>query len=438
MAGKNILLLSYRDHRGDGVAAFNIGKYLHDSKYNVKMVVSEKTKTDTFIVTPSPSNKSKSLTNTLYKKLIKKISKKFLRTYQYQYKDFDDKYDFFLDQEVNEHFSAESILNAITFTPDLILVASIHDLINTTELAKIRLQTLAPVYFLMMDMFPLTGGCHHAWDCEGYKSGCKNCPAILNDQIKDRAGKNFEIKSKNIRQTGMNVIALSGRTLEQAKQSLIFKDQKIFYNINGFVDQGIFNDYSRDYAKHLFKLSKNDKVIFTGAEHVSNERKGFKYFIEAIKILHGLLSDEERSGVVVMIAAKPEQNEELLRQIPFRTKLLEFIQDDRLLSVAYQAADVFVCSSIEDPGPITVSQALACGTPVAGFYMGSISNLVKNNVNGYKAPLRNSEELAFGIAKLLKLNEEEFKLYSNNAIEEVSKFSSKNNFLKTVEEILNN
>ena len=439
MVAKNILLLSYRDYRGDGVAAYNLAKYLHDSHYNVSMVVSEKTKTDRFIVTTYLQEfKNTSLPLRMYKRAARQLNKKFFENKTYKFSDFDNKYDFFVDQEITSHLSAEAILNSISFTPDLVLVASMHDLVNTTELAKINELTKAPIYLIMMDMFPLTGGCHHAWDCKGFEFGCSSCPAILNDAFKDRAAKNFKLKIENVRKANMQVIAGSGRALGQAKNSLLFKDQKVIHNINGFVDQAIFNTHSRQYAKHLFGLNADDKVIFTGAEHVSNERKGFKYFLEAIRNLYDIVTDAERLSLIVMIAAKAEQNQELLTQIPFRIKFIEFIQDDRLLSVAYQAAEVFVCSSIEDPGPITVSQAMACGTPVAGFYMGAISNLVINNENGFKAPLRDSVQLAAGILHLLRLSNEEFASYSKNAVEQVAKHSSKTHFLHTIDEILNN
>ncbi len=438
MEGKNILLLSYRDYRGDGVAAYNLAKYLHDSQYNVRMVVAEKTKTDRFIVIPTHQEfNNKSLPYRIYKKLLKKISKKLFDSQPLQYADFDVKYDFLVDQEINSHFSAEDILRSASFTPHIVLVAAMDHLVNTTELARIYEISKAPIFLIMMDMFPLTGGCHHAWDCKGFEMNCSNCPAILLENHNDRAAKNFALKMDNVKRANMQVIAGSGRALEQARNSFLFKDQKVIHNINGFVDQAIFNTHSRQYAKHLFNLNHAHKVIFTGAEHVSNERKGFKYFLEAIKHLYNMLSEAERSSTTVMIAAKAEQNQELLSQIPFKTKFIEFIQDDRLLSVAYQAADVFVCSSIEDPGPITVSQAMACGTPVAGFYMGAISNLVINNKNGFKAPLRNSEQLALGISQLLKLSTQEFESYSKNAVEQVSKHSSKTHFLQTIEEILN-
>lgn len=38
-----------------------------------------------------------------------------------------------------------------------------------------------PVFWYMHDMFPITGGCHHALGCEGFMSDCRDCPLIKND-----------------------------------------------------------------------------------------------------------------------------------------------------------------------------------------------------------------------------------------------------------------
>ena len=95
-----------------------------------------------------------------------------------------------------------------------------------------------------------------------------------------------------------------------------------------------------------------------------------------------------------------------------------------MLSLLYQASDVFVNSSIEDAGPMMVSEALACGTPVVGFDMGVVDNMVINDYNGYKAILKDSVDLANGIYTVLKLNTVEYNAYSRNAVRQVEEFSS--------------
>jgi glycosyltransferase involved in cell wall biosynthesis len=78
-----------------------------------------------------------------------------------------------------------------------------------------------------------------------------------------------------------------------------------------------------------------------------------------------------------------------------------------------------------------VSEALACGTPVVGFDMGLVSNMVINGFNGYRAILKDSNDLAKGIQTILELSKEEYNLYSHNGVSKVEAESSFN-FAKSV------
>ena len=71
-----------------------------------------------------------------------------------------------------------------------------------------------------------------------------------------------------------------------------------------------------------------------------------------------------------------------------------------------------------------VSEALACGTPVVGFDMGVVCNMVINNYNGYKAILKDSNDLANGIFTIFNLDIEQHKSFSINAVAQVKEFSS--------------
>ena len=105
-------------------------------------------------------------------------------------------------------------------------------------------------------------------------------------------------------------------------------------------------------------------------------------------------------------------------------KHINYIKDYRLLALLYQATDVFVNSSIEDSGPMMVSEALACGTPVVGFDMGVVNNMVITGYNGYKAKLKDSGDLSQGIKEILELSKDEYKQYSLNALKQVEEYSS--------------
>jgi len=78
---------------------------------------------------------------------------------------------------------------------------------------------------------------------------------------------------------------------------------------------------------------------------------------------------------------------------------------------------VFLCPSIEDSGPLMINESIMCGTPVVSFDMGVAPDLVHTGKTGYRATLKDSEDLARGIYKLLNLSDTEYAQMSGNCRE---------------------
>jgi glycosyltransferase involved in cell wall biosynthesis len=186
---------------------------------------------------------------------------------------------------------------------------------------------------------------------------------------------------------------------------MIYKSQAEFYNINSLIDTRIMNPKNRKIAKSVFDLDADKFYILMGCQNSNDPRKGFDYLIKALVILFDQLSVIDRKKIRVLIVSKKNID---TSNIPFQTTFLNFITDYRLLSLLYQSSDVFVNSSVEDSGPMMVSEALACGTPVVGFDMGVVNNMVVNNYNGYKAILGDSEDLAKGIKTIFELTPSDY------------------------------
>jgi glycosyltransferase involved in cell wall biosynthesis len=423
---RKILLLSTGDINGAYEAIYRIANFMKEDGHEVAMAVQKKTKTDSFIYEIA---NQKSLIKRLYDKIIVKIFSQ-IRTQT------DAKY-VFLDEDENKRYvDVKDILNSIPFVPEFVISGMTDGFLVTNHLATIKSITGARVYTVTVDMSPFTGGCHFAWDCRGYEKDCKECPAIINKKYKDWPHKNFLIKKKNIENAEIQIIAGSGWTLKQAKQSSLFKDQKNIENINSCIDQKLFNANNKDIAKRIFNIDEKFKLIFCGSQNLIDPRKGFIYFKEALGILYKMLDESVRDKVCILIVGRDYQNV-FQNEILFKTHAIDYIKDYRLLSLAYQASDIFVCSSIEDSGPMMVSEALACGTPVVGFEMGVVSNMVIEDYNGYKAVLKDSADLANGLFKILSLSQEEFLMYSGNAVKQVEMFSSQDSLIKTLNQILN-
>ena len=77
------------------------------------------------------------------------------------------------------------------------------------------------------------------------------------------------------------------------------------------------------------------------------------------------------------------------------------IKDDRVLSLAYSAADVYAIASLQESFGQTVTESMACGTPVAAFATGGIVDMVRPGITGALAPTKDVPALRHAITTLL-------------------------------------
>jgi glycosyltransferase involved in cell wall biosynthesis len=80
---------------------------------------------------------------------------------------------------------------------------------------------------------------------------------------------------------------------------------------------------------------------------------------------------------------------------------LGFIQNRRVLSLVYSAADVVVVPSEADNFPNVALEAQACGTPVVGFRVGGLAEVVADGSTGLLVPPRDVEALRAAIRHVL-------------------------------------
>lgn len=425
-----ILLISSGDTNGAYEYLYRIGKQFIKIGYEVKLLVKSKSKTDDFIV-PYSIKANKEL---IFNKIIFKLRSTLSSIFNQNNYPFNKDYYFLSIDERSKNISAKHVIDLIGYTPDFIYSGMTDGFINSTDLLNLQQYTNAQIYNIAVDMNHFTGGCHYAWSCDGYINGCSvSCPAINNKKYKGLAKRNFDLKLQNVNEGNFKILAGSGWTLKQAQQSKIYKKQTLIHNINSFIDLNDFNINFRDFARRFFNLDDNKFYILMGCQNSKDKRKGFDYLLDALRILSKNLNYAEFIRVEVLIVSREFTNS--FEEIPFFKRQIDYINDYRLLSLLYQSASVFVNSSIEDSGPLMVSEAMACGTPVVGFDMGVVSNLVTTNKNGYKAILKDSNDLSKGIHQIFKLSKEEFDEYSMNAHETIKDFSSVESAMKTFVQI---
>lgn len=420
---KKILILSTGDVNGAYEAMYKVANILINMGHDVVMCVKQKSKSDDFIKTYK-NHQSIKKPNILERFFNKFFSSFRINSTVVQKKISSNPHYYFLSEnELAENINVESLIKTIGFTPDFIFTGMTINFVNSTDLLNIYNATKAKIYNITVDMNHFTGGCHFSWGCDGYIIGCTNtCPAIVNQDDKITAKINFERKFENAKKANFQIIAGSGLTLEQAKNSKIYHNQETIHNVNSLIDTNLLNNKNKSIAKNIFSLSNDHFYILTGAQNIDDPRKGFTYLLEALEILDRTLPEEQKKKIVLLVVSNTVNEE--FNKVTFEKKKIEYIKDYRLLSLLYQAADVYVNTSIEDSGPMMVSEALACGTPVVGFDTGIIMNMVIDDYNGVKVLLKHSQKLAEGIKKIFDLDKNQYDAYSENAVKQVEEFSS--------------
>ena len=350
----------------------------------------------------------------------------------------DPKYHF---QELNERkyfYKTKIILKKAKIKPDVILALFIKDFINTRNIFELNQITNAPIYWLMYDMAPFTGGCHYAWNCKGYQSSCGNCPGLYSSDPCDLTYHNLMFKKDYISKTNIQIIAGSEWQYRQAKCSSLFKNvpvHKILLSIN----PSVFKPIDKEKIRLQMGIPPDKKVVFFGSMGLTYLRKGMLYLIESLKLLK---EETEKTnpnlGKNIFLLIAGERFEEIADDLPFESRYLGFLDNSFGIAAAYQVADAFVCPSIEDSGPMMINQSIMCGVPVVSFEMGVALDLVETGKTGYRARFKDSADMAQGIYYILTLESDKYKMLSNNCRKLALELYSPEVQIENLERIINN
>jgi glycosyltransferase involved in cell wall biosynthesis len=258
-----------------------------------------------------------------------------------------------------------------------------------------------PVVFTLHDMWAFTGGCHYNHGCEKFLDNCGNCPALKFRKVNDLSRKIYYIKSTAYKYLNFSVSACSNWLNLEAKKSSLFHNRKI-RTIHNPINTDIFKPNEKLNSCKELNLPLDKNLILFGAMELTNERKGFRYLISALKIISEHQHEYLVNTNIVILGLTGGMD---LSEIPFQIHVLGKITDENKLIDCYNAADIYVTPSLQDNLPNTVIESLSCGTPVVAFNTGGMSDMIEHLKNGYLAELKSSQDLAAGIVTLLSDSE---------------------------------
>lgn len=256
-----------------------------------------------------------------------------------------------------------------------------------------------PVVIFLHDMWNITGGCHHSFSCEKYKTeGCNNCPMFPADKKNDLSAKEFRKKMRLYsKYNNLFFVSPSKWLYDCAKESLLTKNKPVFY-IPNILDKVLFKPADKTVARQILNVGTGETVIAFGAITVNSPYKGWTYLQKALELLS---KDDSLKNISVLIFGSA-YNKEIANAIPFKTRFMGYLLDEYSTSLVYNASDVFIAPSLAEAFGYVVMEALSCGTPVVGFNVGGIPDMIRHKENGYLAKYKDADDVSEGIKFCLK------------------------------------
>jgi glycosyltransferase involved in cell wall biosynthesis len=257
-----------------------------------------------------------------------------------------------------------------------------------------RLPRGLPLVWTLHDMNPFTGGCHFDGGCGKYLEHCGACPQIGSLERNDLSARAWHRKNHAFATrsaSSMQIIAPSRWLAHEAEKSTLlsrFPARVIPYG----VDTEQFQPRDRGFARQLFGIPPEARVVLFVADWAGEKRKGLDLLSEAIRGI------EDFPELCVFTIGRNMAQQETGK----RSVAIEYIRDELTMSLAYSAADLFVIPSLQDNLPNTALEALACGIPTVAFAVGGLTDIIREDETGVLVPLGDVQALRVAITQMLK------------------------------------
>ena len=249
-----------------------------------------------------------------------------------------------------------------------------------------------PVVRTLHDMNFFTGGCHYAWNCGKYRERCGACPQLGSRKEEDMSRQIWRRKRaalSTIPPNGLHLVAPSSWVAKQAKQSSLLQNFPVT-TIPLAVDTEIFRPRKRSVVRDALGIPQEASVVLFVAGLISEPLKGFNLLAQALNGVGDL------RNLLLICVGRGQPRVEV--RVPFLH--LGQINNERLLSLVYSAADVFVIPSLQETFGQTTLEAIACGIPVIGSAVAGILDTVRPGVTGLLVPAQDIIALRAAIRDL--------------------------------------
>jgi len=261
--------------------------------------------------------------------------------------------------------------------PDVVHVHQPH----TANLTPASLRRFGvPVVATLHDMWFFTGGCTYAGACRRFEDTCGSCPKAARGHAHDSSRLGWSAKRRHYPLDRMTFVAPSRWMLDVAKASSLLGSAR-FELIPYGIDLDAFRGRPRAAARARFGLPADAHVIGLIADRVADPRKGFDLGLEAAARIVASLPPGRLQVLVAgagVVGSGPVSSAPWLHHSGTLggSDVVDF----------YSALDLLLLPSREDNLPNVGIESSAAGTPVVGFDVGGIADIVCDRATGLVEP----------------------------------------------------
>lgn len=285
---------------------------------------------------------------------------------------------------------------------DIVYVHWVSGYLGTKSI-KSLLALGKPTVWYMHDMAPITGGCHHSFNCRGYENECKDCPELKCCKFlaKKQLARHMEWNSFE----NLIGVAPSQWLTNCIKNSSVFRNHQI-YCIPNVVDTSVFKPLNKNEVRKKLQLPQDKKLIMFASMPAHDRYKGSKYLVQILEFVAANYDYE------FLIAGSP--NLELFSpQTKAKIHSVGQIYDEMQMAEVYNAADVYLITSIAENFPNVIVECMACGVPAVGFATGGIKDQIEHKNNGWIVEPKQVDGAIEGLTWVLE--NPEYDVLCNNA-----------------------
>ena len=282
--------------------------------------------------------------------------------------------------------------------------------------ALVAISARVPTMLTLHDMWLLTGHCAYALGCDRWKHGCGDCPDLhLDPPIqRDATRENLQRKHDVVARSTLHIVTPSQWLADQVRESLLGPVVKTVTVIPNGVDVTVFKPAERMAVRAELGLRPDAFVVLltTGSHGSMWKDDG------TLKDAVGRLSERRLSKPIQFVAIG--RASAVVPGSP--TMSVPFQHDPRMMAKYFQAADLYLHAARADTSPLTVLEAMACGTPVIATRTGGIPEQIDGR-NGVLVAPRDGREMADAVERLLNDTGARLTIGGNAAAAVTAKFT---------------